>query len=315
MLKYVIKRLGASCIVLLLITIITFTIIQMAPGGPEILLDEQLSEGDRQQIRQNLGLDKPIYVQYVLWLKSSLKGDLGVSFSEREPVLNIMKHRLPNTLLLTTSALMFAILVGIPLGIYSAYKPNSLLDYILSFFSMIGLSIPSFWFGIMLIILLSVDLNILPSAGMYSLGADKTFYDLLSHMIIPVFVSSLSPLAQIVRYTRSSVLEVLNLDYIRTARAKGLTENKVLFIHALRNSFIPVVTVIGLMIPYLVGGSVIIEKIFAWPGMGRLIADAAFKRDYPVVMGSTLLVATIVIGANLMIDILYGYLNPKIRLE
>ena len=305
MLQYIFKRLGASCIVLLLITIITFFIIQLAPGGPEILMDENLSESDKLQIRQNLGLDKPVSVQYAL----------GTSFSEKEPVIDILKHRLPNTLLLSVSALVFAILIGIPLGIYSAYRPNTSLDYALSFLSMVGISIPSFWIGIMLIILLSVNLRVLPSAGMYNLGADKTLIDLVRHMIIPVFVSALSPLAQIVRYTRSSMLEVLNLDYIRTARAKGLKENKVLFIHALKNSLIPIITVIGLTIPYLVAGTVIVEKIFAWPGMGRLMADSAFKRDYPVVMGVTLLVSVIVVTANLVIDIIYGYLNPKIRLE
>ena len=315
MARYIAKRLLISCIVLVLVTMFTFTIAQFALGGPEILMDESLSESDREAIRAELGLDQPVPVQYVKWFTNLMRGSLGTSFSEKTPVSEMLAQRIPNTLLLTVSSLILATLIGIPLGIYSADRPNSPLDYGLSFISMIGLSIPTFWFGIMLILVFSVNLGILPSAGMYSTGMDRSLPDLLRHMIMPAFVSMLSPLAQIVRYTRSSVLEVLNLDYIRTARAKGTTEKRVLFAHALKNSLIPVVTAIGLMLPHLVGGSVIIEKIFAWPGMGRLIADAAYKRDYPVVMGATFVVALMVIGINLLIDIIYGFLNPKIRLE
>lgn len=313
--RYIVKRLLISSVVLVLVTMFTFTIVQLAPGGPEILLDETLTEADRQQIRASLGLDEPIPVQYGKWFLNLIRGDMGTSFSERSPVSQMLAQRLPNTLLLTVSSLIMAVLIGVPLGIYSAYRPNSPLDYGLSFFSMVGLSVPSFWFGIILIITFAVNLGVLPSAGMYTTGAGRTLPDLLQHMVMPAFVSMLSPLAQIVRYTRSSVFEVLNLDYIRTARAKGMTERRTLFCHALKNSLIPVITTVGLMIPHLVGGSVIVEKIFAWPGMGRLIADAAFKRDYPVVMGATFLVAVIVVGANLFIDIIYGFLNPKIRLE
>ena len=313
--RYVAKRLLISSIVLILVTIFTFTIVQLAPGGPEILMDETLSESDREALRESLGLNEPIPVQYIRWFMNLIQGNMGVSFSEKTAVSDMLIQRIPNTLLLSVTALILASLVGIPLGIYSAYRPNSPLDYGLSFISMVGLSVPAFWFAIVLIIAFSVNLGILPSSGMYSVGMERTLPDLMKHMLMPAFVSMLSPLAQIVRYTRSSVLEVLNLDYIRTAKAKGMTERRVLFFHALKNSLIPVITAIGLMLPHLVGGSVIVEKIFAWPGMGRLIADAAFKRDYPVVMGATFIVALIVIGVNLLIDIIYGFLNPKIRLE
>ena len=315
MARYIIRRLLISCVVLILITMFTFIIIQLAPGGPEILLDESLTEADRQALRMQLGLDKPILVQYAKWITNMIKGDMGISFSEKTHVSEMLSRRIPNTLILTLSSLALAIALGVPLGIYSASRPNSFLDYVFSFFSMVGLSIPSFWFSVLLIIVFSVTFRLLPSAGMYTVGGDRSFQDLLRHMLMPMFVSMLSPLAQIVRYTRSSMLEVLNLDYIRTARAKGMPERRTMFVHALKNSLIPVITAVGLMLPSMVGGSVIIEKIFAWPGMGRLIADAAFKRDYPVVMGATFVVALMVLLANLVIDIIYGLLNPKIRLE
>lgn len=315
MLKYTIRRLGSSAVVMVLITMITFAIIQLAPGGPAILLDEQLTEEDRQQIRANLGLDKPIPVQYLYWAKSLATGDLGISYLEREPVSDLLARRLPNTVMLAGVSLAMAILIGIPVGILSASRTYSVWDYTVTFFSMVGISIPNFWFGILMIILFSVTLGWLPSAGMYTLGGDKGLGDLIQHMLMPALVLAFSPLATVARYTRSSMLGVIKLDYIRTAKAKGLSERKVLFKHALKNALIPVVTVVGLLLPQLVGGSVIIEKIFAWPGMGRLAADAAFRRDYPVIMGVTIIVAMMVVLVNLITDLMYAYLNPKIRWE
>lgn len=315
MLRYTVRRLGASALVMILITMITFAIVQLAPGGPAIMLDEQLSQEDRDEIRANLGLDKPLPVQYYRWAKSLLTGDLGNSYMEREPVSHLLAQRLPNTAILAGAALLLAVAVGIPVGILSAARTYSWWDYGFTFLSVLGISIPTFWFGILLIILCSVNLGLLPSAGMYTLGAGKQLGDLLLHMAMPTLVLALSPLAEIARYTRSSMLNVIKLDYIRTARAKGVVEYRVLFRHTLKNALIPVVTVIGLLLPHLVGGSVIIEKIFAWPGMGRLAADAAFKRDYPVVMGITVLIALVVVAGNLITDLLYGYLNPRIRWE
>ncbi|MDB4896102.1 MAG: binding-protein-dependent transport system inner rane component [Firmicutes bacterium] len=315
MLRYTIRRLGASALVMILITMITFAIVQLAPGGPAILLDEQLSQQDRDDIRANLGLDKPLPVQYYRWAKALLTGDLGNSYMEREPVSHLLAQRLPNTLILAGAALLLAVAVGIPAGILSAARTHSWWDYSFTFLSVLGISIPTFWFGILLIILCSVNLGLLPSAGMYTLGAGNQVGDLLLHMVMPALVLALSPLAEIARYTRSSMLNVIKLDYIRTARAKGVVEYRVLFRHALKNALIPVVTVIGLLLPHLVGGSVIIEKIFAWPGMGRLAADAAFKRDYPVVMGITVVIALVVVAGNLTTDLLYGCLNPRIRWE
>lgn len=300
---------------MVLITIITFVIIQLAPGGPEILLDEQLSEADRAQIRANLGLDKPVFVQYLYWFESLLTGDLGVSYMEREPVKTLIGRVFPNTALLSGAALLVAVLIGIPSGILAATRPNTMLDYTSTFFSVAGISVPSFWFGIVLMIIFSVQLGWLPSAGMYSLGGDRTVGDLLLHMIMPTFVLALSPLAEISRYTRSAVLGAIEQDYVRTARAKGLSERIIVYKHVLKNALIPVVTVVGLLFPHLAGGTVIIEKIFAWPGMGRLAADAAFRRDYPVIMGITVVISLVVVVANLLTDLLYGLLNPRIRWE
>jgi peptide/nickel transport system permease protein len=292
---------------------ITFAIIQLAPGGPAILLDDRLTQDDRDQIRRNLGLDRPIPVQYFLWSRALIQGDLGNSYLQREPVMTVITRRFPNTVLLAGVSLALAIIVGIPLGILAATRANSLSDYVSTLFSVVGISVPPFWLGILMIILFSVNLGLLPSAGMYTLGGARTPLDLAAHLVMPALVMALAPLATVVRYTRSSMLGVIRLEYVRTARAKGLSNRVVLYRHALRNALVPIVTVIGLQLPQFLGGSVIVERIFAWPGMGRLAADAAFGRDYPVVMGVTVVVTLIVVAANLLTDLLYGFLNPRIR--
>lgn len=315
MVAYLIRRLGTSFLVMLLITLITFAIIQIAPGGPALLLDEQLSEADREQIRANLGLDKPVPIQYAHWFRAFVTGDLGISYLEREPVSALVGRVLPNTAVLAGVSLLVAVAFGIPSGVMAASRPNTVLDYVSTFFSVVGISIPTFWFGILLMIVFSVTLGWLPSAGMYTLGGGRTLGDLLLHMIMPALVLALSPLAEITRYTRAAVLGVVKLDYVRTARAKGLNERVVLYKHVLKNALVPVVTIIGLLLPHLAGGTVIIEKIFAWPGMGRLAADAAFRRDYPVIMGITVVISLVVVLANLATDLIYALLNPRIRWE
>ena len=313
MVAYSFRRLGSSLLTMIFTTMITFAIIQLAPGGPAILLDDRLTQDDRDQIRRNLGLDQPIPVQYFLWSSALVQGDLGTSYLQREPVTTLIAQRFPNTVLLAGVSLALAIIAGIPLGILAATRANSLPDYVSTLFSVLGISVPPFWLGILMIILFSVSLGLLPSAGMYTLGRDRTLLDLVGHLAMPAFVMALAPLATVVRYTRSSMLGVIRLEYIRTARAKGLSDRVVLYRHALRNALVPIVTVIGLQLPQFLGGSVIVERIFAWPGMGRLAADAAFGRDYPVVMGVTVVVTLIVVVANLLTDLLYGFLNPRIR--
>jgi len=312
-LAYAVRRLGSALLAMFAVTVITFSIIQLAPGGPAILLDDRLTADDREQIRRNLGLDQPLPVQYYLWSSALVQGDLGDSYLQREPVSDLIARAFPNTLLLAGVSLALAILIGIPLGIFAAARVNSSWDYGSTFFSVVGISIPSFWLGILMIILFSVNLRVLPSAGMYTLGGDRGLADLSTHIVMPAIVMALAPLATVVRYTRSSMLGVIRNEYIPTARAKGLAERVILYRHALKNALVPVVTVIGLQLPVFLGGSVIVEKIFAWPGMGRLAVDAAFGRDYPVVMGVTVVVTLMVVVANFLTDLLYGFLDPRIR--
>lgn len=314
MLNYIIRRLLQTGVVLAIITVVTFTIIHLAPGGPEILLDERLTEEDRQILRKAMGLDKPLHIQYFNWVRSIAVGDFGYSFMEGLPVIDLLARRLPNTIRLAAAALLLSVCIGIPLGVVSAVNKNTAIDRFATFFAFIGISTPSFWLALTGIIVFAVNLRVLPASGMGPLGGDVSFLRGLKYMVMPVFVLSLSPLAQIVRYTRSSVLTVLGEDYVRTAKAKGVKENVILFRHVLRNAFNPVLTLLGLLIPPLIGGSVIVEQIFAWPGMGRLAVDAALKRDYPIVMGITVVICLIVALTNLVVDLFYGVLDPRVRL-
>lgn len=313
--RYVFFRLIQALLVLFVVYSITFFMIQIAPGGPSILLDPELDLETSEQIRHNLGLDQPIYVQYVRWLSGAIRGDLGRSLVSRRPVRSMVLERMPATLLLSSVSLLFAIVIGISLGVLAAKLHYSIYDHLATVVSFLGVSMPGFWMGIMLIFLFSVRLRVLPSAGMYTIGADFSLTDRLTHIIMPSFVLGTGALAQITRFTRSSMLDVMAQDYVRTARAKGLSELAVTFGHGLRNALIPIVTVIGLRLPLLVGGAAITEAIFGWPGIGRLAVDAAYHRDYPVVMGVTILVSVMVVLTNVLIDVLYAYIDPRIRLE
>ena len=312
--RYLLSRLAHAVVVLLVVATVTFGLLQAAPGGPAVLMNPDLAPADAAIIRHNLGLDQPVYVQYVRWLLGLFHLDLGTSISYSEPVTELIVQRLPATLLLSGCALLLAVGVGIPLGAASARRPASWLDHGATLVSLLGLSVPNFWLAIMLILLFAVTLRVLPSTAMLTPGREPTLQDLLAHLVMPTLVLGLASLAQIVRFTRSSLLNVLREDYIRTARAKGVSEGRLLFDHALRNALVPVVTVVGVMVPRLVGGAVVTETIFAWPGMGRLATDAAFHRDYPVVMGVTLLVSGVVVVGNLVVDLAYGWLDPRIRL-
>jgi len=312
--RYILSRLIQALLVLLVVYTLTFILIQSAPGGPSILMDPELDLVTIERIRANLGLDQPLYIQYARWLSGAVRGDLGWSFFARRPVREMILERMPATLLLSSAALVLAIVAGIPLGLLAAKRHYSIYDHLATVTSFVGLSMPSFWLGIMLIFLFSVKLGLLPSAGMYTIGADFSLLDRLVHLVLPSVVLGTGTLASITRYTRSSMLEVMGQDYVRTARAKGLSELQVTVRHALRNALIPIVTIIGLRLPLLVGGAAITEAIFGWPGMGRMAVDAAYHRDYPVVMGVTVLVSAMVVLTNLAIDILYAYLDPRIRL-
>jgi peptide/nickel transport system permease protein len=312
---YLARRLAQSLLVLVLISVATFAIIHLSPGGPEVLLTGDLSPADREYIIRNLGLDQPLHVQFARWFGAALRGDFGRSFNQQRPVRDVIRERLPATVLLAAASLVLAIALGVPLGVAAARRPNSWVDYSATGLSVFGVSVPSFWLGILLILLFSLRWRLLPSSGMATLGVEFSLVDLFRHMVMPTVVLSLVYLAQIASYTRASMLDVMQRDYVRTARAKGVRERIVLFHHALRNGLIPVITVVGLLIPRLVGGAAITETIFSWPGMGRLAVEAAFKRDYPLVMGTTVVFALAVIASNLLVDVIYGLVDPRIKVS
>jgi len=313
--RAILRRVLHALLVLLTVSLITFGLIMAAPGGPSLLLDPDLSAADRARLRHEMGLDAPVHVQYLKWVGNAVRGDLGRSLVQKRAVAEMIAERVPATAVLAGAGLLLTLLVGIPLGVAAATRPRSLLDHAATIASGIGVAIPGFWFGIMLIILLAVWLRLLPSAGMYTPGGPATSADLLRHLVMPTLVLSTFSLPQVTLFTRASVLETLRQDYVRTARAKGLDARRVLFRHALRNALIPVLTIIGLLLPRLVGGAVITETVFAWPGMGRLSADAAFGRDYPLIMGITMAVSVVVIVSNLLTDIAYTIVDPRIRLD
>ena len=311
--RYLIGRLGQAVGVLFVVSMVTFALIHSAPGGPAVLLQGDLSREQIQERMRDLGLDDPLPVQYVRWLGNLAQGKLGQSLSQGLPVVTLVGDRLPATLLLSGAALLVTLAVGIPLGVLSAVKRNGLLDLLVTGFAFFGMSVPVFWLGILMILLFSVQLGWLPSAGMYTLGEPFSIGDRLRYLVMPTIVLATANLAQIIRYTSSSVLGVLAEDYIRTARAKGLASRVVLTRHALRAALIPVITIVGVLLPRLVTGAAITEAIFAWPGMGRLAVDAAVQRDYPLVMAITLTVSAAVILCNLLVDLVYGWADPRIR--
>ena len=313
--RAILHRILHALLVLLVVSLITFGLIMTAPGGPSILLDPDLTPADRACLRQDLGLDQPAPVQYLKWVGNAVYGDLGRSLVQKRKVAEMIGERVPATTVLAGAGLVLTLLVGIPLGVVAATRPGSLVDRVATIACGVGMAIPGFWFGIMLIILFAVWLRLLPSAGMYTPGLSGTPADLLRHLVMPTLVLATFSLPQVTLFTRASLIETLRQDFVRTARAKGLDRRRILYRHALRNSLIPVLTIIGLLVPRLVGGAVITETVFAWPGMGRLSADAAFGRDYPLIMGITLVMSVVVIVSNLLTDIAYTVVDPRIRLE
>lgn len=313
MVTYTLRRLIQAVMLLVIVSMVTFALIHSAPGGPSILSNPDLSRDQIAQMSSQLGLDDPLPVQYGRWLVNILRGDFGISYNTIEPVVDLIASRLPNTLLLAGVALVLSMLIAVPLGVLCAIRRNSFLDRMVASFTFLGVSIPVFWLGIMLIVLFSVQLKWLPGGGMSTLGEEFTVRDRIEHMIMPVFVLTIANLAELTRYTRSGMITVLGEEYIRTARAKGLTQKHVIMGHALRNAMIPVITIIGVLLPRAVSGAAITEAVFSWPGMGSLAVEAATTRDYPVVLGTTLTVATVVVFSSLITDLAYGYLDPRIR--
>lgn len=309
MLKFTARRLGQSIVLIFIVTMITFFLMNLAPGGPSSMMRMDATEEERQTIAEQLGLDKPVIVRYGHWLKDALQGDLGYSLSSGEPVMSRILERMPYTLQLAFWTILISVVLGIVLGIIAAQKRNKWQDYLINFGSVIGLSVPSFWMAIMFILLFSVQLGWLPSSG----TGDSTLWGQFTSSIMPVIILSTATLPTIVRFTRSSMLEVISQNYIRTSRAKGLKERIVIYQHALRNALIPVISIIGVLIPRLLSGAVIVESVFGWPGIGRLIVEAAQGRDYNLVMGVTVVVTIIVVISNFIVDIIYSKVDPRVK--
>ena len=316
MIQYLIRRLLESVLILFVISMLMFTLISLYPGGIMNAYEENpdVTSEDYQRLRDKYGLDDPIPVRYAKWLRNVLTGDWGVSFVSKQPALDEIMARLPNTLLLMGVAFVVTLLIAVPLGILSALRQYSLLDNVLTVTAFGGNSLPVFWFGLLLIMIFHVWLGWFPGSGMWTLGAEKSLADLARHMVLPVSMLALVSAAGYMRYMRSSMLDVVRQDYIRTARSKGMSERRVIVSHALRNALIPLVTLIALDLPALFGGALFTETIFGWPGMARLFYERSLKSDIPVLMAILIIFSALILLSNLLADLVYTYLDPRIRL-
>jgi peptide/nickel transport system permease protein len=311
--EFLIQRGFISLVTLFLITVIVFTGVRMIPGDPaRVMAGTEADESGLEEIRQKYGLRDPVPVQYLRWLALALRGDLGESIRTRDSVLRLVGQKLPITLQLAGYALLVALLIAIPVGVLAAVRRNTAWDYLASSVSLCGVSIPNFWLGIMLILLLSVRLRWLPASGFVPFLQDP--WANTQRLLMPAVVLGAALAAVLMRQTRNSMIEVLSADYIRTAYAKGLRTGIVVFRHAIRNGLIPVITIFGLQLGALIGGAVVTEQIFVVPGFGRLILEAVFTRDYPVVQGVVLITASSYVLINLLVDVSYSLLNPRIRI-
>jgi peptide/nickel transport system permease protein len=315
MARYIIRRVFGAFPLLLGISFLIFMLVNAAPGNPfdELLLNPGTRPQDVEALKAAYGLDKPLPVRYVVWLGNVVQGDFGQSLKDYRSVRDSVLTRLPNTLKLTFAAFLLAIAFSIPIGVYCAVRRNSIFDHIATVVSVAGVSIPTFWLGLLLILLFAVQLQWLPTGGVVPTKGDAGLLVQLKHLILPAFVLALTEIAGWTRYIRGQMLEVIRQDYIRTANAKGLRERVVIFRHALRNALLPLVTLFGLTIPTFFSGALITETIFAWPGIGLLTYEAAVARDYPVIMGTVMFSAVLVILGNLLSDIGYSLLDPRIK--
>ncbi|MDF2588570.1 MAG: ABC-type dipeptide/oligopeptide/nickel transport system, permease component [Anaerocolumna sp.] len=313
MFKYIMKRILIAIPVLLGITIIDFLIMNLAGSPLEMLQGARVSEAALEVKKIALGLDEPIYIQYSIWLKQLLSGNLGYSIKNYQSVSQMIGTYIGPTLLLMTTSLIVSMFIAIPAGIYSAVKQYTPGDYSIVTLSFLGSSVPGFFLALILIYIFTIKLGWLPSSGMSTLGMEKNVWDVIKHMIMPVIVLATSMAGTNIRYIRSAMLEILQKDYLRTAKAKGIGKFLVINKHALRNALIPVITVFGMHIPVLFGGAIIIEQVFSWPGLGLMTMSAIINRDYPVIMGVCLMSAIVVLVANLLTDILYALVDPTIK--
>ena len=310
--RFVLRRAAQAALVLLGVSLIVFTLVQLVPGDPvRTSLGTRFDPETYQALRERAGFDRPLPVQYLSYVGGALTGDLGVSFRTGQPVLTTLLDRLPATLSLAGCGLLVALTVAIPLGVLSALRSGSVVDHVATFVSQIGVSIPDFWMAILLILLFSGTLGLLPPSGYVPLSEDPVAW--AQHMVLPAVTIGVVSGAILTRFIRAAVLESLGQDHVRTARSKGIRERLVLGRHVLRNALIPVITVTGVQMATLLGGVIVVEVIFAWPGLGRLTLDAVNARDYPVLQGAVLLVAALFLLINLLVDLLYAAVDPRIR--
>ena len=317
MFQYILKRLMQAIPLLIGVSIIGFAMMHLAPGGPLAVytLNPTITAQDIERIKHVFGLDQPLHIQYLKWAWGIFTGNWGTTFFGGRPVLDVILERMPATFLLMGSGMDVAVLIGMLIGILGAVKRYSVFDYLATTGAMVALSFPTFWFGLMTIFIFALKLRWLPSGGMYTLGGEEGLLDLMTHLILPTMVLALVLVAQWSRYTRSSFLEVIHQDYIRTATSKGLSRGRILFRHAFPNAVAPLIALAGVQLPWLFSGALVTETIFGWPGMGRLFVDALTMKEYPVLMGMIMITAMAVIIGNLLADVINALIDPRIRLE
>lgn len=315
MTAYIVRRLLQGVVVLFLISAVTFLLINLAPGGPTSAVSLGRTAEEREAVLKQYGLDRPVLVRYFDWLGGVLRGDLGKSYNQGLPVSSLLVQRMGNTLQLALSALALTALLGVALGVLSALYKNRWPDHLISSLATVGMSVPAFWLGIVAIIVFAVQFKWLPSSGIFTVGQEFSLWDRLRHLAMPAGVLAFTLMPNVIRITRSALLDVLTSDYVRTARAKGVSERVVLLKHTLKNALVPVITILGLITTVLFSGSVVVESVFGWAGLGRLAIEAANGRDYPVILGVTLLVGAIVVVVNLLVDVLYAAVDPRISHE
>lgn len=314
MLKMILKRIFQLIPVLLITMSMTFVITRVLPGNPAVsILGPQATAEDIAKMEEEMGLHDPMPVQYINYMKRILTGDLGTSYRYNRPVADLIFEKLPNTLQIALASLIIALLIGVPVGIISAVKQYSLFDYISMIAALIGVSMPSFWLGLMLVLIFSVNLGWFPTMGMGVIS--NGIGDVLSHLFLPSLCLSFGSMANFARISRSSMLEVIDQDYMKAVRAKGIRENVVIIKHGLKNALPPIVTVLGMRIAALMTGAIMIETIFSWPGIGRLIVDAINNNDFEMIQGTVLFMAILYVTVNLVVDIIYLYINPKVSYE
>lgn len=318
MADYIIKRFSQTILVLIMVSIFSFSIIHFAPGDPLYMYttptasNYKLSEEQLDSMRESLGLNGNVVEQYTNWAKKTLQGNWGLSVSNHQPVKEQILDKLPNTILLMGSALILSIIIAIPLGLMAGMHKNTWIDNVISGITYLGISLPAFWFGIILIIIFSLKLGLLPSSGMRTLGVNST-WDIIKHGILPAVVLSVNNMAVFVRYIRSNTINQLEEDYVLTAISKGISKKNILFNHVLKNCLLPIITIVGMNFGKLVTGSFIVESIFGWPGLGTLGMTAINNRDYPMIMGITMLSCVILLFGNFLADILYSIADPRIK--